>query len=93
MIPVTLNWAEMMQAAVVGVVRHAEALKRQLEDQHGLQDDGSGWLKHIEGACGEMAFAKAVNVYSALTINTFCCPYIGRIQVRTRSRQIGRAHV
>lgn len=85
MIEVKLNWTEMWIATGVGRIRQLEALKKNLPDKYGF--NGDGWSIHIEGACGELAVAKALNMYWAGTINTFKSKAdVGKLEVRTRSR-------
>ena len=84
MIEVTLTWAEVMQAANLGVMRQIAAMKASRPDRHGI-DPANGWRAHIEGAAGEMAFAKALGLYFGSTINEFKAPDVAGIQVRTRS--------
>ncbi|HWP39514.1 hypothetical protein [Fontivita pretiosa] len=84
--PVTLQPYEIQMAAAVGVRRQIEALARGLPDHHGARHD-SGWQYHIEGACGELALAKFLNLYWDGSVNTFRRPDLGScIQVRTRTR-------
>lgn len=88
-IAIELSSTETLVASQVGSLRHAEALKRGNPDAFGLSADKDGWGLHIEGAAGEMAAAKALNVYWGATVNTYKRGGdIGqRIQVRTRSRR------
>lgn len=45
------------------------------------------WQQHIEGALGEMAFAKALGRYWSGSVNTFKNGGdVGDVQIRTRSR-------
>jgi hypothetical protein len=81
---VRLTNQEMMTAALIGIMRQVSSLRR--EDGHGF-DGEDGWTIHIEGACGEMATAKALGRYFEPTLNTFKAPDLGaNIQVRTRSK-------
>jgi len=83
---VTLELYELRLAAEVGMRRHLSAIHKGLDDAHGYNGD-EGWTIHIEGAAGEMAFAKALNLYWAGTVDTFReGGDVGRIQVKTRSR-------
>jgi hypothetical protein len=51
-----------------------------------MQAGPEGLALHFEGACGEMAFAKATNRYWSGSVDTFRLADIGTaIQVRTRS--------
>jgi hypothetical protein len=84
---VRLTWPEVSIGAVIGLFRHIEALKRQRPDAYG-RSEADGWSDHIEGACGELAFAKAAHRYWTPTVNTFKTGGdVGIVQVRTRSRQ------
>ena len=82
---IRLNENELIMAANVGVRRQAASLQKNLRDMHGA-DPSKGWLLHIEGACGELAFAKAMNWFWNGSVNTFKLPDVGNVQVRTRSK-------
>jgi hypothetical protein len=83
---VVLTSGEILAAATIGMYRNAAAMKRGLSDKHGLEDTW-GWSYHIEGACGEAAFAKVMGMYWSAPINTFKRGGdVGAIEVRTRSR-------
>jgi hypothetical protein len=81
---VTLNSHEVGAAVRVGALRHWEAVRGGMADRHGF--DGDGWGVHIEGALGEIAAAKALNIYWDGSVNTFKADDLAGIQVRTRSR-------
>lgn len=84
MIEVELEEHEVLYGAFLGVRRHAEALARGLPDRHGAE---ASWDLHVEGACGEMAFAKAVNRYWDGSCSTFRTKAdVGALEVRTRSK-------
>lgn len=85
MIEITLNQLEIIWASQIGTIRHTEALKKGLPDKHGF--DGDGLTIHINGACGEMAVAKALGIYWAGSANTFKRERdVGKWEVRTRSK-------
>lgn len=82
---ITLTWSEVALAASVGMRRHMEALRVNRADSHGRGVD-NGWTDHIEGACGEAAAAKALDIYWNGSVNTFKTGGdVGPYQVRTRS--------
>lgn len=82
---ITLQWNEVSLAAWTGMQRQMKALAASRPDRHGFT--GAGWSEHIEGACGEVAAAKALGVYWTPTVNTFTAGGdVGALQVRTRSR-------
>jgi len=83
---VKLTAHELMQAATIGSMRQVSALMNKLPDKHGF--DGLGWSEHIEGACGELVVAKALNCYCSGSVNTFKLggDLGSNIQVRTRSK-------
>lgn len=84
MIRISLSWNEVSIAARVGTMRHCEALRAGKKDSFGFK--GDGWGQHIEGACGEMAVAKACGVYWLPTVNTYKTGAdVASWQVRTRS--------
>lgn len=81
---VTLTNFEIFQAAMVGAKRNIEAKIRRLPDKHGFK--GNGWDAHIEGACGEIAVAKVLNVFWNGSINTYKqLGDVSGLEVRTRS--------
>lgn len=81
---VILSWPEYAMASDVGRRRQLESIKDGRKDNHGF--DGEGWNEHIEGACGECATAKHLNVYWDGSVNAFSSPDVGKYHVRTRSR-------
>jgi hypothetical protein len=86
MAKILLSLMEVRLATDVGVVRHVEALRRARPDAYGRSDE-DGWTAHIEGACGELACAKALGIYWLPTVNTFKTGGdVASFQVRTRSR-------
>lgn len=83
---VALEWFEVSRAALVGVSRNVEALRRGYQNSRPTRE--KDWDIHILGALGECAFAKATNRYWNGSVNTFKSGGdIGEIvQIRTRSR-------
>ena len=84
LIEITLKDYELVQAATTGGLRNIGAIKRGYESNIA----GKEWQAHIEGACGELAVAKAMGRYWGGSINTF--KHGGDIdstgwEVRTRS--------
>lgn len=89
MIAVTLDRFEIEIAAAVGVRRAIDSLVNGRR-QAAADADPNGAIvfqQHIEGACGEMAFAKALGRYWSGSVNTFKQGGdVGDVQIRTRSR-------
>jgi hypothetical protein len=84
-IRVELSWPEVALASQVGCRRMVEALRKALPDAYGCTGE-DGWTHHVQGAMGEMAFAKATGRYWDGSVNTFKAGGdVGTIQVRTRS--------
>lgn len=80
---ITLTDQEMRIAALTGSERRIQSFHR--PDSHGYAGE-DGWTIDIEGAAGELAFAKHLNRYWAATVGTFKAADIGtKIQVRTVS--------
>jgi hypothetical protein len=84
---VTLTEYELMQASMVGCLRYIAAIKRNYKSGTKFK---AGWSEHVEGACGEVAAAKALGAYWGGSINTFKTG--GDLdstgyEVRTRSEQ------
>lgn len=86
MIPeVTLTAAECLQAAMVGVTRQITNLRDGRQDAYGAQKD-LGWQLHLEGACGEMAFAKYAGIYWSGALGNLSADDVGEFQIRTATR-------
>lgn len=63
-----LTWDEALQAAIVGVQRHAKAKKDNRQNYYGEPDDeGALWNLDINAACAEKAYAKMTGRYWAAT--------------------------
>lgn len=78
---VRLTWHEAAMASEIGRLRQLSSLRSNRQDQHGYA--GEGWNIHIEGACGELALAKALNTYWNGSVNTFKDFDVLDLQVRT----------
>lgn len=79
---IVLNWYELIAAANTGVLRRISSLKNNITDQM-YSRDANPWQIDIEGACAEVACAKALGVYFSYGVNTFSLPDVGkRVQVR-----------
>jgi len=84
---VRLEEFELRMAAAVGAERYIQALVRKLNDPIGK----SSWATHIDGACGELAYAKAMGLYWNGSVNTFKTPDVGvDIQIRYTRHLDGR---
>jgi len=81
---VTLLWHEYAMASEVGRLRCLASIRQGLKHKYGMAT--AGWTESIEGACGELAVAKLLNIYWDGSVNTFKAPDVGTLQVRTRSR-------
>lgn len=81
---VILTPAEMFLAAQVGVSRNIRAKRRGLNDVGGLQS--TGWAEHIEGACAELAFSRALNLrWNAMCEREGKIADVGPYEVRLRT--------
>ena len=59
---VLLTWPEVLLAAHVGVARRVDSLRNNRKPAYGCTIEGA-WDRDIEGACGEIAVAKALGIY------------------------------
>lgn len=89
-IDITLTKMEFFQAAQTGMMRQYINVCRGLRDKHtyGKQLDNQ-WTIHIQGACGEAAVAKYMNVFWLGECGSDLAKFefdVGRTQVRTRSK-------
>lgn len=80
---VILKEYELMMAASVAVRRQVTSLVKGYKNKYGAKEE-EAWQIAVEGACGECAFARAMNWYWDGSENTFKRPDVGNIQVRTR---------
>lgn len=88
MYPVNLEEYEVSLGVFVGTKRNQEAIKLGKKDSFGFNGSQEEGLNiHIEGACGEIALAKFMNWFYSGSVNTYKDGGdVGKIQVRTRSR-------
>ena len=89
---ISLTKKEIMQGALVGVMRHTECIRKHTKLNQ--QDAKVGWQNDIEGALGEMAWAKAVNKYwsgaSTFLENGSSVSDVDDIEVRTTPLDSGK---
>lgn len=85
---ITLSRYEYEIAKYIGKVRNREAEDRGLKPRYGLEASRKSPLEcHIMGCAGEMAVARALNIYWYPTVNTFsAADLMSNLQVRTRGR-------
>ena len=84
MIRVHLTTFEWGRSATVGMQRQIASVLAKRKERFAKNRDP--WDKHIEGACGECATAKALGIYWDGSVNTFKDGGdVGPYQVRTRS--------
>lgn len=79
---VTLSPDEMRFATQVACARQIENLHKERPDAHGAVAD-RGWQVHIEGALGEMAFAKWRNRFWSGSLGDLRAADVGPVQIRT----------
>jgi hypothetical protein len=85
---VTLTSSEVFLASMVGARRRIAAVyQNQSRDVFAGED--FNWQTDIEGACAEMAVAKALGIYWSGPVNTFKAPDVGEFQVRHTRLQSG----
>lgn len=82
---VSLTSEELQIAAMVGLMRQIQNLFAGRDDADGASPE-SGWQYHLEGAAGEMAFAKWADKYWSGNLGNLKADDVGMMQVRTRSR-------
>ena len=78
-----LTEEEIKHAISVGCARQMSSIKKNLKNANGFE--GDEWGVNIEGAMGELATAKALNMNWDATVDTFKANDLEGIQVRTRS--------
>lgn len=83
---VTLEWFEIYQAAMSGVMKRVEAIRKGANDNYGWGGNHQQdvWTREIEGAAAELAYAKFRSQYWSGSVNTFKQADVGtRVQVRS----------
>lgn len=86
---VSLGNTEIMEAAVVGVMRVVRVIQEHRKDKT-KGDPTEMWLKHIEGALGEKAMAKSRNSYWNGVNFNFGTDVGKKTEVRTTKYDNGR---
>jgi hypothetical protein len=81
-VDVTLTWEEIYSAALVGVMRRIESMKRNLNKDKKVNNT-SNWASDINGACCELVVSKFLNVYWGFHVNNFTGQDVYKIQVRS----------
>lgn len=79
---VVLTWSEMLVAGNIAIMRQVQNLREDRRDRYGV-DPEDGWTPHIEGACGEMAVAKALGKFWSGALGNLKADDVERFQVRT----------
>lgn len=64
---VKLTWYEVKMASEIGVLRCIESMRKNMKDAYGYK--GHTWEDNIQGACGELAFAKFKGIYWDGSVN------------------------
>ena len=80
---VTLTPEEVFHGAVTGVRRRMASLEKHYKDKQ--KSSQPAWNIDLNGAIGEIAFAKITKQYWSPNIDTFKDPDVGEIQVRSTS--------
>jgi len=84
---IRLSYKEMLIGAQIGIMRRVQSMKRGYTHAHG-RPDNDDWQRDIEGALGEMALAKYLNLY--WVGGEVCAVDVGDFEVRTTVRPNGR---
>jgi hypothetical protein len=85
---INLEPYEVELGTFIGNKRYEEAILQNKKDSHGFKKSPEEARQiHIDGACGEIAFAKSMNWFYSGSVNTYKeGGDVGEIQVRTRSQ-------
>ncbi len=87
---VKLSSVELMTASLVGLMRSVQSITSGRNAENAYANRGDNWQRDVEGACAEMALAKALGRYYAPTVNNFdgtdACGY----QVRSTRYRDGK---
>lgn len=80
---ICLKPTEIMTGATIGIMRQMQNMRSGRKNCYGAGND-KAWQMHIEGALGELAFAKHLGAYYA-GVGVFRGADVGDHEVRTRS--------
>ena len=89
---VILTWTEVLQGAIVGVIRRVQNLQKENKAYHGVEDRVA-WQVDIEGALGEMAVAKVLDRCWSGQLGKWRADDVGEYQVRTASNPHDRLNL
>jgi hypothetical protein len=84
---IQLTPSEIMQGALIGIMRQMQNIRDKRQHAYGT-NDGQAWQVNIEGAIGELALAKHLGVYYAGT-GIFRGTDVGKYDVRTTQYENG----
>jgi len=77
----------LFHAGMVGVSRHIKGASK--KGRYGADNVKAGWQINCDGAAGEMAVAKAFNLYWDGALGNFNAKDVGKLQVRTNPNDWG----
>jgi hypothetical protein len=80
-IEVRLTWPEVQVAAQVGILRNVECLRKAWKQRFETRPQDT-WSHNIEGACGELAVAKHLDLFWAGNVGEPDKPDVGPYDVR-----------
>jgi hypothetical protein len=84
---IKLSDEEVMMAAHVGLARRLDSIHKSLNRyKHAYKSE---WSYDIDGACAELAVAKAMGVYWSGHVGSFKDPDVANIHVRSTTRKDG----
>ena len=85
---IELTPAQVLQAAQAGIMRQTYAIRQKLKPAYGASTKND-WQLHVEGCLGEMVVAQYLNRFWDGTVGITQHGDVGRIEVRTSSRDNG----
>lgn len=85
---IRLSSSELITAATIGALRQITNLRDGRTAAYGSVEE-SPWQIHIEGACAEMAVAKAMNRFWSGALGALDADDVGPLQVRSTARRDG----
>lgn len=84
---ITLTWLEVVQAATVGLMRRIKNQQLETPGANGIPAEAPVWDVDIEGACGELAAARALGLYWSGAAGVAKLPDVGgSVEVRTAAQ-------
>jgi len=83
-IRIKLDWSEILVASSVGCMRNVQSLRNRCKPGNSIGLDDT-WTINIEGAAGEMAVAKYLQMYWSGNVGNYNADDVGSYNIKTNT--------